>query len=118
MRKIVPFKKDITFKTDIAEITSISLEHQFKIEESKITGNFNLSGEYKMTDVSNNVDSFDYDLPFDINMDEKYDIKEALVDIDDFYYEITNHNILNVSIDIAIDKVLEKEEIEIKEEVK
>ena len=31
MKKIVPFKKDINFKTNIAEITSISLEHTLKV---------------------------------------------------------------------------------------
>ena len=112
MRKIVPFKKDIMFKTNIAEITSISLEHQLGIDGNVITGNFNISGQYKMNDNSENTDTFNYDLPFDINMGEHYDIKEAVVDIDDFYYEVLNHNILNVNIDVAVDKIIEKEIID------
>lgn len=40
MKKIVPFKKDINFKTNIAEITSISLEHTLKV------GNFTVDGDF------------------------------------------------------------------------
>ena len=41
MKKNVPFKKDLMFKTDVLEITSISLEHTLRIKEnSLINGNF------------------------------------------------------------------------------
>ena len=53
MKKIVPFKKDIIFKTNLSEIVSISLEHSLHLEkDSLITGEFIISGEYKMTDTS------------------------------------------------------------------
>ena len=39
MKKIIPFKKDIIFKTNLAEITSISLEHTLKISEKIVNGN-------------------------------------------------------------------------------
>lgn len=110
MKKIVPFKKDIIFKTDIEEVTSISLEHSLeKKQEYTIGGNFIVSGEYRITESSTSKESFSYELPFEINLDEKYELKDATIDIDDFYYEIINNKVLSVSIDVAIDKLEEKE---------
>lgn len=109
MKKIIPFKKDIIFKTNLAEVTSISLEHSLHTESNTlITGEFIVSGEYKMTDTSVNTESFNYNLPFDINLDDHYILDDIKVDIDDFYYEIINENILSVNIDVLIDKLVEK----------
>ena len=38
MKKIIPFKKDITFKTNLSEITSISLEHTLKSTKNSVYG--------------------------------------------------------------------------------
>ena len=109
MKKIIPFKKEIIFKTNLAEITSISLEHTLhKEDEHLITGSFSLNGEYKITDTSTNTELFSYDLPFDIHMDDHYLLDHCTVDIDDFYYEIVNENILAVNIDVKVDKLEEK----------
>lgn len=107
MKKIIPFKKDIIFKTNLAEITSISLEHTLKINEKNVNGNFILSGEYKITDSSVNTDTFSYNLPFNINFDDKYDLENATCDLDDFYYEIINDNVLAVHIDVCVDQIKE-----------
>ena len=37
MEKIVPFKRDISFETKIAEIRSISLEHTYEIQNNLIS---------------------------------------------------------------------------------
>lgn len=109
MKKIVPFKKDISFDNNIAEISSISLEHTLKLQEENIvSGEFIISGTYKMTEASLNVDSFEYKLPFDISVDKKYDTKNIDVDINDFYYEVTNNEILSVSIEVVLDGLEEK----------
>jgi len=107
MKKIVPFKKDIIFNTNISEITSISLEHTLKIDDQLVTGNFILSGEYKIADDSKNIENFSYDLPFNINFDDKYKLTKAVVDINDFYYEIINENILSINIEASVDNVEE-----------
>lgn len=120
MKKIIPFKKDIIFKNNLSEITSISLEHSLHISSDNIiTGEFIVSGDYRMTDSSINTDSFKYNLPFDINMDEHYILDKVEIDIDDFYYEIKDNNILSVCIEVLIDKIEEKsliEEIKINKE--
>lgn len=112
MKKIVPFKKDINFKTNIAEITSISLEHTLKVEDYLIDGSFNISGEYKMADVSTNTEIFNFDLPFSISIDDKYILDKVEIDIDDFYYEIINNKTLVVNIDVSVNNLEEKPLIE------
>ena len=117
MKKIVPFKKDIDFKQNIAEISSISLEHTLKLkEENHVSGEFIVSGTYKLTDTSLNVDSFEYKLPFDISIDKKYDTTNIDVDINDFYYEVINNEILEVNIEVSLDNLEEKEERNMTEE--
>lgn len=108
MKSIIPFKKDIIFKTNLSEITSISLEHSLSIKDDTVKGEFIISGEYKVTDTSTTVEPYEIKLPFEIVMDEKYDTKKAVIDIDDFYYEILNDNVLSVSIDVLVDKLEEK----------
>ncbi|MBE6138396.1 MAG: hypothetical protein E7173_01455 [Firmicutes bacterium] len=109
MKKIVPFKKDILLESNIAEITSISLEHTLKVQENNIiSGNFIISGEYRMSDSSTSTDSFNFELPCNINLDERYVLDYVQLDIDDFYYEVVNSNILQVNIDVLIDKLDEK----------
>lgn len=118
MKKIIPFKKDIIFNTNIAEIISISLENSLTTSDNNaVTGDFTVSGEYKISDESINTEPFSYELPFDIHMDDKYDLSHVVIDIDDFYYEIINSNVLSVNIDVLIDKLEEKLIFEELEEV-
>ena len=112
MKKIIPFKKDVIFKTNISEVTSISLENTLTVNKDLVKGLFIVSGEYKISDKSVSVDPFNLELPFEIMIDEKYDTSKAIIDIDDFYYEIINDNVLRVAIDVLVDKLEEKTLIE------
>ena len=112
MKKIVPFTKDIKFN-NIYEINSISLEHNLAIKEDGIiSGNFIVSGTYKMTSNSINVDEFSYNLPFEISIDKKYDTRNVTTDINDFYYEVIDNNILSIDIEVLIDNLEEIKENE------
>lgn len=119
MKKIVSFKKDLLFKTKVSEITSISLEHKIiSTSDDLVSGEFLINGEYKMTEGSINREKYDFNLPFDIALNSKYDTSTLKVDIDNFDYEIVNNELLNVSIDLLIEAE-EKEEVrEEKEELK
>ncbi len=121
MKQIIPFKKDIIFKTNISDVTTISLEHDLSLRNSDlISGNFSITGKYKMTDVSANEENFSYDLPFDIAIDSRFDTKDVDIDIEDFNYEIINNEVLRVAIDISIDNLKEipiEEVAEIKENI-
>lgn len=122
MKKIIPFTSDIKFNTKIYEITSISLEHNLKIEDNNVvTGEFIISGDYKMNDTSINSEPFIHGIPFDITLDTKYDMDRIKLDIDDFKFEIINEEVLRVNIDVLIEgiELVElKEEKDISEEIK
>lgn len=112
MKKLIPFQKDLSFDNKIHEISSISLEHTLKLNEgNQISGEFIVSGTYKLTEASINVDPFEYILPFSISIDKKYETKNINVDINDFYYELVNNQILSINIEVVIDNLEEKEEI-------
>lgn len=111
MKKIVPFKKEVGFDS-IYQINSISLEHNLSLKkENIVNGNFIISGSYKKTDASINIDEFNFELPFEISIDDKYDTSNICVDINDFYYEIKDDQILSLNIEILIDNLEEKEVI-------
>lgn len=119
MKQIIPFVKDLSFKTNITEITSIALEHNLQMENGdSIVGSFTISGKYKINDISINEEVFEKNIPFDITLDDKYDASKVKIDIDDFYYEIINDEYLRVHIDVlASNLVYAKEEVlEIREE--
>ena len=111
MRQIIPFKKELLFKTKVSEITSISLEHSISSkEDDKVVGNFLVTGDYKMTEGSINREKFRFDIPFEINLDDKYDMDSIIIDIDNFYYEVVNNESLKVNIDVYVmgDKIEEE----------
>ena len=109
MIKKVPFKKEIDFDS-IYQISSISLEHNLSLKEDNVVrGNFIISGSYKKTDSSINIDEFNYELPFEISIDSKYDTSNITVDINDFYYEVIDSQVLSLNIEVIIDNLEEKE---------
>ena len=115
MKNIIPFKKDVIFKTNLSEITSISLENTLNLKDDTISGDFIISGDYKVSDKSTTVEPFELNIPFEIVLDDRFDTKKAIVDIDDFYYEIVNNNVLSVSIDVLVDHLQEKPLVELEE---
>lgn len=115
---VIPYTKEITFKTKIAEIFSISLEHEMDINDNEILGNFIISGEYKTHELSVNKEPFEYTLPFSIDIAENIDKETIAFEITDFTYEIIKNDTLKVIIEISlkgteIKKSEEEEEREI-----
>ncbi len=103
MKKIIPFNNVLEFKTDIAKIVGISLEHEIKKEEGSICGEFFISGEYKITDGQLETEKFNFELPFDIAFGCNYNLETLIIDIDDFRYEVIDKNKLKVNIDLYVD---------------
>lgn len=124
MKKIVPFTKELMFKTKIGEITSIALDNTLKLDNNLVSGEFNINGTYKMIIDSQIEEKFNYNLPVDITIDTKYDTNDCIVSIDDFTYEIINEEKLKVNISVLLDNlniksepILEGETTLIKEEL-
>ncbi|MEG0977453.1 MAG: LysM peptidoglycan-binding domain-containing protein [Bacilli bacterium] len=114
MNCIIPFTKNIKFKTSIAEVLSISLEHEYTINESELLGNFVVTGSYKTHEVSVNKDPFEFVLPFSVNLTNPVDISSIDFEIEDFTYEVIDKDTLKVDIEYRIkatDKEEEKKEI-------
>ena len=110
MKKLVPFTKEIEFKTMISKVTSISLEHTLRVEKNNlISGYFILEGTYKMTQASQIDEEFSYKIPVDIELDEKYDTSNITLDIDDFTYEVIDEEKMRLNITLCIDNIEEKE---------
>ncbi len=120
MQKIIPFEKELVFRTMIGEITNISLEHTLSFAEDKaVHGDFIISGRYKMTEASQIEEDFEYRIPVDIEIAEHWDISDATINIDDFNYEVINDDVLKVNIELLLDNIEKKSEdvIEVLDEV-
>ena len=129
MENIIPFTKEITFDNKISEITSISLEENYNCTEDTIDGEFKVFGEYKVHELSINKETFEYKLPFSVDLTEQIDINTLNLEITDFSYDILNDNVLKVNIEFKINadvieeevikdplEILEEKTIEIEEE--
>lgn len=110
MKKIVPFTKDLMFKTKIGEITSIALDNTLKLDKENVSGEFIVSGTYKMLEASSLEEEFKYNIPVDITIDSKYETKNCVISIDDFSYEIINEEKLKVNISVMLDDLDIKED--------
>ena len=110
MKQTIPFTKDITFKSKIGELTSISLDNDLTLKgEDLITGNFYISGTYKMQGTVLNPEKYSYKIPVEIEISKEYDTYDATIDIEDFEYE-TDEDVLKVKITVAINNLVKKEE--------
>lgn len=111
MKKIIPFKKDLVFINNIYEITSISLEHNFKVDDNEIRGEFIINGDYSKN-IIEEKEPFIFNIPFSAIIDYDFDKDKIVVDIDDFNYKIKDDNILEININLLIDNIVKKEKIE------
>lgn len=119
MKEIIPLKKDIIFKTKVAEVTSINLEHDYKILDDMVEGTVYLSGSYKMTEASVIEEDFVYNIPFSIAISKRIDKDTIKIDIDDFKYEVIKDVMkVDISLELTCNELERKEEIKEEKEEK
>ena len=117
MKGTIPFKKDILFKTKVAELEEIYINHEISDRSSgAISGNFTINGNYKMNIDSNYLEPFTYNVPFDIALDDRYDSKGIEIIIKDFKHQLIDNEILRVFIDVELDGLIEIEDLYQEEE--
>ncbi len=101
MKKIINYEKDILFKTAIGSITTISLEHDFTVDDNVLKGEFILTGEYKANELSINKEAFEYRLPLEYELEPTVDRDTLSYDIDNFEYNVKD-DCLTVYIDFGV----------------
>lgn len=101
MNCIIPFEGKVKFDYQVKEINSISLEHEYTINDNSILGNFLISGTVKEHELSVNTTDFNFTLPFDVMLPENIDFNTIEFMIDNFVYELDD-NYLNVAIDYVV----------------
>lgn len=105
MKKSLKIEKELLFKNNIKEITSISLDSDYKVEENKVVGNFIIDGEYKIHEVSINKEKFDFKIPFKVELDSDVDEETVKLEIIDFVYDHKKDELLvNIEYEIVGDK--------------
>ena len=128
MRENKHIEKELLFKNNIKDITSISLDSDYKVENSSLVGNFIISGEYKIHEVSINREKFNFKIPFNIEIDKDIDKKTIKLEITNFVYDYKQDElIVNIDYEIlgdresvllfddeeSLDEFLNKREVEV-----
>lgn len=115
MNEVYTLDRDFLFKSKIFEITSISVEQNSKIDGSTISGDFIVSGSYRLHEISINKEDFSFKVPFKHELPSNINLDTVKLDISDFNYNFNNLDELSVHIEYIVTaeegvKVFESEE--------
>ena len=105
MKENLKIEKELLFKNNIKDITSISLDNDYKINKQQITGNFIINGEYKIHEISINKEKFNFKIPYSYDINNDIDISTVKVDITNFTYDYKKDELLvNIEYKITGDR--------------
>lgn len=111
MNKVISFEKQIACNTSIEEITSIAVDQDLDISDDYvILGNVHVYGTYKMLKTSIEEQDFSYNIPVEIEIDNRYILDDSKISIDDFKYEIVDDEFINIKVDLLLSNLNEKPE--------
>lgn len=102
MNELFVIDREFLFKTSVHEITSISIEHNYDINGSRVEGDFIISGDYRIHEISINKEDFSYKLPFSYELRSNINLDTVEVEIKDFTYELNNEDELKIHIEYLI----------------
>ena len=95
-------ERDFLFKDSIFEITSISVEHDEDINGSNLEGDFIISGDYRLHEISINKEDFSFKLPSTHEIRSNVNLDTVNLEITDFTYELNNNDELHVHIEYIV----------------
>lgn len=105
MKENLKIEKELLFKNNIKDITSISLDNDYKINKQQITGNFIINGEYKIHEISINKEKFNFKIPYSYEINNDIDTSTVKVDITNFTYDYKKDELLvNIEYKITGDR--------------
>ena len=102
MNEVFEITREFLFKTNIHEITSISIEHNYDIDGSNVEGEFIVSGDYRLHEISINKEKFSFKIPFSHELKDNINLDTVEVDITDFTYDFKNDDELSVHIEYTV----------------
>jgi len=102
MNEVFTINREFLFKSSIHEITSISLEHNYDINGSYVEGEFIVSGDYRLHEISINKEDFSFKIPFKQKIASNINLDTVDVEITDFNYDFKNEDELEVHIEYTV----------------
>jgi LysM repeat protein len=94
--------REFLFKTSIYEITSISIEHNYDINGSNCEGEFIISGDYRLHEISINKEDFSFKIPFTHEIKSNINLDSVEIEITDFKYDLVNDDELKVHVEYVV----------------
>jgi len=101
MNEVYILEHEFLFKTGVYEITSISVEHNYDVNDGKCSGQFIIEGDYRLHEVSLNKEDFTFRIPFNNEVRSNVNLESVELEITDFTYECID-DLLNVRIEYQI----------------
>ena len=108
MKENMHIEKELLFKNNIKDITSISLDSNYRVEDNYIVGDFLIDGEYKIHELSINKDKFNFKVPFKHELDRSVNTDSVKLEIDNFTYDYKKDELI---VDIDYSLIGDKEEV-------
>lgn len=105
MKENFEIEKELKFNSNLSEILSISLEEKHEVNDKKLEGNFIVSGEYKIHEISLNKEKFSFKIPFQYDLKSDIEIDSINVDITNFIYDTVDDCLyVTIAYDIVADR--------------
>jgi len=105
MKESLKIEQELLFKNNIKEITSISLDSNYKVKDNELVGEFIIEGDYKIHEVSVNKEKFNFKIPFKVKIESDIDGDTVKVEIKDFVYDYKKDELkVNILYDVIADK--------------
>lgn len=102
MNEVFTIDREFLFKSTIHEITSISIEHNYDINGSNLEGEFIISGDYRLHEISINKEDFSFKIPFNHEIRSNINLDTIDVEITDFSYDFNNGDELTVHVEYLV----------------